>query len=310
MITWQTIAILLAAAFLIWLICMFIVAYILFVIHLKRRKPETWERTECGATPLQDQMYKKGIQWSKDNAACKKDVHIVNDGLNLYGEYYDFGHDKVALFVPGRTDSLTYSYYYTQPYMECGYNILVIDMRAHGWSDGKYNTIGFDEHRDVIKWIEYLQKEYHTKSVVIHTLCVGVPSVLYALTSDKCPQCVDAVIAEGMYTTFYETFKKHAIHLGYKTFPVVQLMDVWMRVFTGHTIFYGPINVIDRLQTPILIIHGKQDVFSLPEKALELYEKCGSAKKKLVWMEKGEHSHLRITNEESYDKAIIDFLKG
>ena len=159
MITWQTIAILLAAAFLIWLICMFIVAYILFVIHLKRRKPETWERTECGATPLQDQMYKKGIQWSKDNAACKKDVHIVNDGLNLYGEYYDFGHDKVALFVPGRTDSLTYSYYYTQPYMECGYNILVIDMRAHGWSDGKYNTIGFDEHRDVIKWIEYLQKE-------------------------------------------------------------------------------------------------------------------------------------------------------
>ena len=305
----QIVAIVLAAAFLLWLICMFIEAYILFVLHLKKRKPDTWARTDCGDTPLQDQMYKQGAQWSRNHASYKKDVHIVNDGLNLYGEYYDFGYDKAALFVPGRTDSLTYSYYFTKPYVDSGYNVLVIDMRAHGWSEGKYNTIGFEEYRDVIKWVELLQEEYHMKSVVIHTLCMGVPSVLYALNSVKCPACVNAVVAEGMYTTFYETFKNHAIHLGYKAFPVVQLMEVWMRLFTGYTIFYGPINVIEQLQIPLLMLHGKQDVFSLPDKAEELYEKCGSSMKELVWFEEGEHSQLRIMNEEGYDKAVKDFLK-
>ena len=45
------------------------------------------------------------------------------------------------------------------------------------------------------------------------------------------------------------------------------------------------------------------------DKAEELYEKCGSSMKELVWFEEGEHSQLRIMNEESYDKAVKDFLK-
>ena len=55
--------------------------------------------------------------------------------------------------------------------------------------------------------------------------------------------------------------------------------------------------------------NGKEDVFSLPEKAIELYEKCGSDMKELVWFEKGDHSQLRISNEESYDKEIREFLR-
>lgn len=305
----QIVAIVLAAVFLLWLICMFIVAYILFVMHLKRNKAGKWDRIDFGDTPLQDQMYKQGAKWSEENAVYKRDVHIINDGLNLYGEYYDFGNDKVALFVPGRTDSLTYSYYFTKPYVDSGYNILVIDMRAHGLSEGTYNTIGFKECGDIIKWIELLREECDIKSVVLHSLCMGVPSVLYALISDKCPDCVDGVIVEGMYTTFYETFKNHAVHLGYPTFPALQLMEVWMKLFIGKTMYYGPINVIDQVRTPMLMLHGKQDVFSLPDKAEELYEKCGSAMKELVWFEEGEHSQLRITNEESYDRAIRDFLR-
>ena len=305
----QIVAIVLVAAFLLWLICMFIVAYILFVMHLKRNKAGKWDRIDFGETPLQDQMYKQGAKWSRENTAYKKDVHIVNDGLNLYGEYYDYGYDKAAVFVPGRTDSLTYSYYFTKPYVDSGYNILVIDMRAHGWSEGTYNTIGFKEYGDVIKWIEFLREECRMKSVVMHALCMGVPSVLYALISDKCPDCVNAVVVEGMYTTFYETFKNHAVYLGYPTFPALQLMEVWMKLFIGKSMYYGPINVIDQIRTPMLMLHGKQDVFSLPDKAVELYEKCGSSMKELVWFEEGDHSQLRITNEESYDRAIRDFLR-
>ena len=139
----QIAAILLIGAFLTWLFFMFLIAYILFVLHLKKRKPDTWARTDEGETPDQDQMYKRGKAWSEQHSSCKEDVHIVNEGLNLYGEYYDFGHKKAVLIVPGRSDSLTYSYYFAKPYEEAGYNVLVIDMRAHGLSEGKYNYVGF-----------------------------------------------------------------------------------------------------------------------------------------------------------------------
>lgn len=292
-----------------WLVCMFIVAYILFSMHLKRTKPEKWARVDFGETPIQDQMYKRGKSWSDINADYKKDVQIMSDGLNLYGEFYDFGYDKVALIVPGRSDSLTYSYYFAEPYVKCGYNVLVIDMRAHGLSEGKYNTIGCKEYRDILKWIEFIHEEYHMQQVVIHALCVGAQSVIRSLVDKECPEYVKAFVVEGMYTTFFETFKTHALHLGYPCFPAVQLIDVWTRIFIGQTIFYGPINEIGKLRIPLLMLHGKQDVYSLPAKAEVLYEKCGSKQKELVWLEEGEHSQLRFNNEAEYDEAIAVFLR-
>ena len=304
------IALVIGILFLMWLICMFIVAYILFAMHLKKRKPETWARVDFGETPLQDEMYKKGKVWSQEFSSHMKEVQIENDGLKLFGEFYDFGYDKVALIIPGRSDSLTYSYYFAKPYAESGFNVLVVDMRAHGWSEGKYNSIGHQEYKDILKWIAFIHDEYHMEKVVIHALCMGAQAVMRAITHENCPKYVEAFIVEGMYTTFYETFKSHALYLGYPCFPAVQLMDVWTRLFLGQTIFYGPINEIEKMRIPFLMLHGKKDVFSLPEKAEILYEKCGSAIKKLVWFEEGDHSQLRISNEESYDEAICSFLRS
>ena len=292
-----------------WLLFMVLTAYILFVLHLKKRKPTTWARTDKGDTKDQTAMYRAGKVWSEENASCKEEVCITNDGLKLYGEYYDFGHEKAVIIVPGRSDSLTYSYYFAEPYKKSGYNVLVIDMRAHGKSEGKYNYLGFKEYKDLIAWMEFLRDQYQVKSIVFHALCVGAQSVLKAITAEECPDIVEAFVVEGMYTTFFETFKNHTIYLGHKPFPVVHLMEIWMRLFTHNTLFFGPICVMDQMKVPMLMLHGKEDIFSLPKKAEELYEACSSPIKELVWFEKGAHSQLRYSNTESYDKAIELFLR-
>ncbi|MBE5939515.1 MAG: alpha/beta hydrolase [Lachnospiraceae bacterium] len=297
-----------AIAVLGWVWAMFTISYILFVMHLKRNKKEKWSREDEGENELQQEMYRRGRAWSAANISYKKDVHIVNDGLNLYGEYYDFGNDKAVIMVPGRTDSLTYSYYFADVYAESGYNILTIDLRAHGESDGIYNTFGHEESGDIIKWAEYIHDNYGVKSVIIHSLCIGAAGGMYAVTDERCPDYLKAIITEGMYTTFYETFKNHAVHLGYKDWPVINVMDVWAKKYIKHTIHSGPIDVIHKCKKAILMIQGREDVFSLPEKAVTLYEKCGSEHKKLVWFEKGEHSMLKINDEAGYNKAISEFL--
>ena len=55
---------------------------------------------------------------------------------------------------------------------------------------------------------------------------------------------------------------------------------------------------------------GKKDIFSIPKKSQILFDSCAATDKKLVWFEKGGHSHLRINNREAYDNAIIDFFRG
>jgi esterase/lipase len=59
----------------------------------------------------------------------------------------------------------------------------------------------------------------------------------------------------------------------------------------------------------VLFLYGKQDIFSIPEKSQVLFNACSAGDKKLVWFDKGGHSHLRINNTEQYDKAIVEFLQ-
>lgn len=285
-----------------------IIAEVVYIMHLKRTNKDKWSRKCSMDEPTHVKMYSEGKQWIAQFADRKNDVHIVNDGLNLYGEFYDFGTKKTAIIVSGRTEALEYSYYFSKPYIESGFNVLFIDQRAHGKSDGKYNTVGFEEHKDLIAWIEFLQKNFHTESVVLHGICIGASSCIFALTSENCPDCIKGLVAEGMYPTFYETFKNHMIELKKPLYPGLPLIDMMMKIHTGHSMKYGPIFMIENLKTPILMIHSKEDAYSLKDSAQELYDKCGSEKKSIVWYEHGEHSLLRPYDSVKYDGAVISFL--
>ncbi len=288
----------------------FFLARKIYLKHLHRKDKDTWGR-HCSwmTNKLQVRMYEIGLEWGEKNKSYKKDVHIINEGLNLYGEYFDFGYDKVAFIHQGRTEACMYSYFFAKPYQDAGYNILVIDPRAHGYSDGEYNTIGFEECKDVIAWANFLHDTYHIDTIVMHGICIGSAAALYAMIRKDCPSNIKALIAEGMYPDFYDSFKNHMIVDKRPIFPVLQECDFWMRHFTHHTMKYGPKDCIDKLDKPLLLLHSKEDLYSLPARAQELYDKCGSKAKKLVWFDKGAHSHIRAVTPELYDKAIQDFLK-
>lgn len=286
----------------------FIIAHILFKMHLKRKNKDAWSR-ECSSDhPLLRKMYDEGVLWAEDHIMEKKQLHIVNAGLNLYGEYFDFGFKKAVIVVPGRTEALRYSYYFAKPYLESGFNILAIDQRAHGESDGEYNTLGFEEHKDVIAWGKLLHHVYGVETIVLHGNCIGCSCCIQVLTSPECPPYFSGMVAEGMYPNFYESFKNHMIELKRPIHPCIDLVDMWMRIYTGHSMKRGPANLVDRLQKPILMLHSMEDAYSLPAEAQKLYDGCSSEDKHIIWFDKGEHSQIRVNNTEQYDAAIKTFL--
>ena len=283
----------------------------IYKIHFYRENTDKWGRV-CSWDQNKEQvkMYELGLKWGAENENFRKDVHIVNrEGMNLYGEYFDFGYDKAVFIHQGRTEACKYSYFFAPPYQKAGYNVLVIDTRAHGLSDGKHNTLGNKESGDILEWAKFLHDEYKVKKIIMHGVCIGSAAAMYALTDPACPDYMVGLVAEGMYEDFYDSFKNHIIELKHPTFPVLQECNLWAKHYAGIPMKYGPKYVMGKYNKILLMLHSNQDPYSLPEKALKLFDKCPSDKKVFKMFPTGQHSHLRAVYETEYDEAIIKFLE-
>lgn len=277
---------------------------------LVRTGPEKWTRANSyPPNPEHTRMFDLGMDWARKNEAHKRPVSIENEGLKLAGEYFDFGHKRCAIIFPGRTESLYYSYYFAQPYAEAGCNILVVDSRAHGLSEGKYNYCSTREWSDVIAWSRFAHDQLGCSDVVLHGICVGAAAVVLAAAKPDFPVYVSHLVVEGLFATFLESFKLHMKAEKRPIFPVLYEIFWAARLESGMKIREArPIRVIGKVKTPILFLHGRKDAFSLPKRAEALYAAC-NAPKELVWMDEGSHSHLRINNQELYDGSIKAFLQ-
>ena len=282
----------------------------IYIRTLRRGGNNDWTRGHASLSDAESLgMYNGGMAWREQNLAAKRDVHIVNQGLNLYGEYYDFGHERCVIILPGRSENSEYCCYFARPYEAIGFNVLVIDPRAHGFSDGIYNTVGFDESSDALAWAKYIHDTYHIKQIVFHGICIGSATAMYVLTSKDCPDYIAGMTGEGMFVNFGESVKQHLIERKKPLFPVLALVNMWMKHFTGHSMKKGPLDVIDKMNKPLLMLHSKEDRYSLPALAQKLYDRAPTEQKELVWFEHGAHSMIRINNTAQYDEAIRQFVK-
>lgn len=288
-----------------------IMSYILYSVILVRTKPEKWGRGNSAPDdPQQAVIYGEAEAWAAENAACRREVTVTSDGLRLVGEYYDFGFRKAVIIIPGRMEACRYSCHYAKPYREAGFNVLTIDNRSHGLSEGRYNSLGFKEHRDVLAWAALLHDTLGNDSVVLHGVCIGSSTALFACVSPDCPDYVCAMTADGMYETFCESFRLHMVQQQRPVFPFLWGVMLHVRVFAGADVVHdGPVKRISRMNKPILFLHGRQDQFSLPDKAQGLYDRCPSEKKRLVWFEEGAHSRLRLTDPDRYDEAVRTYYE-
>ena len=287
-----------------------VLGFYLYAVLLVRTSKKKWGR-ECSIPD--DEEYKRmfdiGIEWDRQYAAYKQPVEIVSDGFRLVGEYFDFGADTSVIIIAGRMESLLYSYYFAEPYRQLGYNILVIDNRSHGLSEGRFHSLGFKEYRDILCWGALLHDRFHQKSIVIHGICIGSSVGLFALCDPACPDYFKGLVAEGMFTTFHDSFVNHLIDGHHSVQPATFFVMLYIRIFSGADVVHdGPLHRIDRLQKPILFLHSREDVFSLPCEVQQVYDRCQSDKQ-LVWFDKGAHSRIRINAPEKYDETVIDFCR-
>ena len=286
-----------------------IISSILYKILFVKDKPDKWGRHVSWDDEELRTMFAQGEEWGKKYDNYRKTLNVVSDKLHLVAEYFDFGFKRSVIIIPGRSESGTYSYYFAEPYRQSGFNVLAIDNRCHGLSEGKYNTLGLKEYRDVAKWAKLLHDEYDNEYVIMHGICIGSATGIHLLAQPDCPEYIKGIVCEGTYTTFSAIFDNQLKKRGKPTFPYTFEILSMIAFRAGKSLKKNsPIREVDKIKVPLCFLYSKADTLALPEKSLELYEKV-NAPKKLYWFDKGEHSHIRINNTEKYDASIREFLK-
>ena len=290
----------------------FILSYLLYEIHMVRTKPSKWDR-KCSAPKNEEQvkMWNDGLSFVSQFKDNIKEVHIQNDGLNLYGEYVDVGANRCVILLGGRCECLYYAYYYAKPYLENNCNVLVIDQRAHGKSEGKINTVGFNESNDLIKWAEYIHDTFNLKEIYLHGTCIGAATSIHALAKENCPKYITKLITDGVYTTYYDTFKLHMVEQNRPLWPALDLCFVFYKLCAKiDAKKIGPINLVEKIDenVSVMMISGLKDKYVSPEKTKKMYDLLKCKNKEYHYLKEGNHSHLRINQIEEYDQLVIDFI--
>ncbi len=236
-----------------------------------------------------------------------------HDGLNLFGLQYDYNPEveRWAIVVHGYTSHYTSVDDIAHWYAQQGYNTITPNLRAHGYSDGDYITLGYEDGKDILTWIDYVLSLNPEAEIVLHGVSMGAATVMIAAGEEGCPDNVVAVVEDCGYTTADEMMVSQLDYrFGLPSFPIIPASRVVSIIKAGYD--FGdacPIASLQNADVPILFIHGDQDTYVPFFMLDELYNSYQGEKAKLE-VEGAEHGAARDVDPDGYYGAVSQFLNN
>lgn len=245
------------------------------------------------------------------NRSCEYVTVRSHDGLILSGRYYHI-QDGAPLdigFHGYRSSPLTDFSGGSDLSFQLGHNLLLVDQRAHGKSQGNTITFGIQERRDLLSWVEYALRRFgKEQKIVLYGISMGGATVLMASSMDL-PENVKGIIADCPYSNALDII----LHVG-KTMPIPQwLMKPFVilgaRIFGGFDISETDAQkAVQKATVPILVIHGESDTFVPPEMSAVLV-KANPGKVQRRTISGADHGISFLVNTQEYCRIVTEFME-
>ena len=181
-----------------------------------------------------EEKKKENEKWLNENA---KEVFIKNKKIKLQG--FEVKNNKESniwvIAVHGYVNSAISMVPSCKQFLRFGYNVLMPNLRTHGKSEGKYIGMGWLDRLDLLKWIEYLIKEYGNIKIILYGISMGAATVMMT-SGEKLPNNVKVVIEDCGYTSVWEEFSdklKTLFHL--PQFPTLYYANLITKLKAGYS---------------------------------------------------------------------------
>lgn len=181
-----------------------------------------------------------------------------------------------------------------------GYDVLALDYRGYGQSDGKPDIPEvFEDIQAGVKWLE-LSVRQNDRPVFLFAQSLGASLAIKYL--DLYPQSgnlFDALVVEAAFTRYGE-IARHVASGSWITWLFQYPVD-WLLPDQ-----YDPIDAIERLvPLPVLIVHSVEDEIIPYEHGLRLYDKAGESSEFL----RARGPHIQSIRDPETRVKILEFIE-
>ncbi|MBI5993642.1 serine aminopeptidase domain-containing protein [Clostridium perfringens] len=251
------------------------------------------------------------------NSASKEDITLKSfDGLNLTSTLImnENPTNKFIVLVHGVSICYVGSLKYFDIFYKNGFNVLIVNQRRHGKSEGKYSTYGFYEKYDVNMWIEYLKSRFGNDIILgLHGESMGAGTVMETIPLND---SIKFVIEDCGYSNFHELIGFQITH-AYKNRLVRKILRpslIFANFFMKTKAKFSmkkivPIDIVASTSLPMIFIHGKEDYFVPWYMAVDLYKAKTKGYKELYLVEGAKHAEALEVNKILYEKKIMTFIE-
>jgi dienelactone hydrolase len=245
------------------------------------------------------------FDWMPENNLNFRELTFKSrDGLTLFGRFLrGRNHATILLLHPlGSSDSNMLIY--AEFLANAGYSVFMIDLRAHGSSDGDTSTFGLREADDVAGAVDYLLSRLDVNGQKIGTLGISLGAQA-ALRGALKTDCLRVLVLEGLGPV------KLSDHGG-KPNSLQRWINLpinWIYYHAYEFMIGGKdTSVIDAIgqiaPRPILFIaSGEKDIYFN-----RLFFQAANEPKELWELPKGEHGAAILEDSRIYMQRVIEFF--
>lgn len=190
---------------------------------------------------------------------------------------------------------------------EIGHNILFVDQRAHGESEGHVISYGINERRDLMRWVDYAISRFGKElSIVLVGVSMGGATVLSAANLPL-PENVKAIAADSPFSSPLDIIVSVGTRGGLPAPAVAIAARLTARMLGFSLVESSAKEALVSARVPVLIAHGVEDRLVPHYMAEEL---AGASERvRLESFEGADHVGAFLSYPERYRALYKEFLR-
>lgn len=188
---------------------------------------------------------------------------------------------------------------------EADYATVLVDLHAHGESDGERITLGANESLSVGAAVQFAKQQYSELPIVVLGVSLGGAATLLSEDLD-----VDAVILESVYPTIEHAVTNRVCHqLGSLGRIPSWMLLAQLNPRLGISLSeLRPIDRIGNLGCPVFIISGRDDPHTTLANTESFF--AAASEPKTLWIvDEAEHVDLYQFADREYRTRVVAFLE-
>ncbi len=245
-------------------------------------------------------------------SARAKAVSLENeDNVSITGVEIDnkYATNSYIIICHPYGKNPSYMSEYSYHFYDLGFNVLLPVGRGHGDSPYENITMGWDDRKDILCWIDYIIGKDENAKIILFGVGMGGNTVANA-SGEELPENVKCVIADSCYdkleNILNEQFENELL---LPAFPTVKL------VVKGCELLYDwspeeadTLSQVEKTQLPILFVHSEEDKVIPIKQSNDLYMDCEAEDKDQLVISEAYHTQGMYEDEERYWNYIDLFI--